>query len=191
MNEPGRHLDPNRFADGLLDLLVGIGLLIVGFAWAIDRFALGTTAPALLIPLWFGLRPARAGARPGPRESHQDRGRFASGRLVAALAIGIGMLGLTTLLVVAARRGTELLPTGVAPLIPAFLVGLALVVAGWLIGAPRFVAYALVCCALALLASALGAEPELPLLVSGAVLCAGAATLRLRCRAARPAFGRE
>ena len=43
--------------DGLLDLLVGVGVLLIGIGWVCDQVALAAFTPALLVPLW---RPLRA-----------------------------------------------------------------------------------------------------------------------------------
>lgn len=51
-----RRVVRNYWDDGLVDLLSGIGVLLVGIAWQCNLVALGAVAPAMLIPFWKPLR---------------------------------------------------------------------------------------------------------------------------------------
>ncbi len=140
--------------DGLIDLLVGLGLLGFGLGVLLDIPMLTVLAPALLATMWQPLRDRITTPRLGyvrfsePRRKRERRGLWAvRWALVGTVAAGIAVW------MVFDRGGESLRETmsglGLAPF--ALMVALLLGVAGLALRAPWFLGYAL----LAVVAAAL------------------------------------
>jgi hypothetical protein len=160
-----------RFDDGLLDLCIGIGLLAIGLLWLFGQVALTGAMPALMIPVWLGLRKRITEPRMGRVQFSRTRRRSERHGLLAALGLGLGALVLILAAVVWLRDGAAQAGAALAPLIPALLVGLGLVIVGALTGARRFAAYAAALVALAALVTSVSEEPGLSLALGGGLLC--------------------
>jgi hypothetical protein len=190
-----RELYTGRFDDGVLDLCIGIGLLAIGLMWLVGQVALTGAVPALMIPVWLGLRKRITEPRTGRVEFSGGRRRTERTGLLAALGGGIGALVLVLAAVVWVRGGAADEEAGVAlalaPLIPALIVGLGLVIVSALIGARRFVGYAVALVALAALVSRWSAEPGFSLSLGGGLLCLWAGGLVARFVATHPDLERE
>jgi len=182
-----------RFDDGLLDLLVGVGVVGAGLAWAWDYFVFVGAMPAVLIPLWIALRRSVSEPRLGRVEFSVERRRDERFRLSATVAAGVGALVLAAVAAWFVRLTGEPRETlaMLSPLLPAFLLALGLVIVSALVGARRFVAYALLLGAVAVATTWLGGEPWLYLVVAGGLLSLWAATLFTRFLSAHPDLERE
>ena len=55
------------WGDGALELLSGVGLLLIGIGWLVDQVALAAVVPAVLVPLYQPVR-ARGRALRRPRD---------------------------------------------------------------------------------------------------------------------------
>jgi hypothetical protein len=179
-----------RFDDGLLDLCVGVGLLGAGLAWLSEHFALVAAMPAVLIPLWIALRRQITEPRLGRVDFAPDRREAERVRLAAAAALGVGAF---TGIVAWVRRagGAPESLAALAPLVPAVLLSLGLLIVSAILGAGRFLAYALALAALAALTTWLDGEPWLYLLLGGALLSLWAASVFARFLATHPNLERE
>lgn len=178
----------SRFDDGLLDLLVGVGLLVLGLFWRVERPELGAAVPAILIPLWIALRRTFIEPRLGRVAFAPERRRLERGRLTAALALGAGLLACAALAVVWAR-GAETGPVTLrtfAPLLPALLLGLGFAIVSGLIGARRFLTYAFVLVALGGITAWRDGEPWIYMTLGGGLLAVWAAALVARFLASHP-----
>jgi hypothetical protein len=177
-----------RFDDGLLDLCCGIGLLGVGLLWLSEHAALVGAVPALLIPLWLVLRKRITEPRMGRVEFSEQRRRTERAGLGSALAVGIGALIVAVAAFLGHRHGGQPPEAwlGLVPVIPGVLVGLGLIVVSLLIGARRFVGYALALLALAALTTRLGGDPGAYLALSGGLLCLWAGVVVARFVASHP-----
>lgn len=180
-----------RFDDGLLDLCIGIGLLAIGLVWLAGWVALTGAVPALLIPVWLGLRKQITEPRMGRVEFSRGRQRRERTGLLTALGVGLGALVLVLAAVAWARGGATDPGAAVAPLIPALLVGLGLVIVSALIGARRFMGYAVALLALAALVTRWSGEPGLALAAGGGLLCLWAGGMVARFLASHPDLERD
>jgi hypothetical protein len=177
-----------RFDDGLLDLCCGIGLLGIGLLWLSEHPALTGVVPALLIPLWMALRKSITEPRMGRVEFSERRRRTERAGLGSALVVGIGALIVAVTAFLWHRRGGQPAEAwqGLVPLIPGLLVGLGLVVVSLMIGARRFLGYALALLGLAASTTWLGGDPGVYLALSGGVLCLWAGVVVARFMASHP-----
>jgi hypothetical protein len=185
-----------RFDDGMLDLCVGVGLLGTGLLWLLDHVELVGAVPALLIPLWLGLRKRITEPRVGRVKFSKERRRAERHGLLSALGAGIGVLALVLAAVVWARGGGPNLHglegwNALVPLVPGLLVALGLVVVSVMIGARRFVAHAVALMALAALITWWGGDPGLYLALAGALLCLWSVTVVARFVATHPDLDEE
>jgi hypothetical protein len=182
-----------RFDDGLLDLCIGIGLLTIGFAWLAGHVALAGAVPALLIPVWLGLRKRITEPRAGRVEFSKERQRTERTGLLGTLGVGVGALVAVLAAGVWLRGGA--LDSGawvaLAPLIPALLVAVGLVVVSVLTGARRFLVYAAALVGLAALVTWRGGDPGLSLSLAGGLLCLWAGGIVARFVRAHPDLERE
>ena len=181
-----RALYRRSFDDGWLDVLVGLGLTLIGFAWLADQIVLGALVPAVLAPFWtIGRRtliePRLASPQFGTDQQAKTRRSLAGWAIFGA---GIALTALASLVFVN-RSGTGL--TGLGDLavgVPAILVGIGLF-AGLIVGAKRFAAYAVFAIALGLAGAWAGVErPGLLILLSGGLVlsCGGALMARFLAR---------
>jgi len=186
-----RALYRRSFDDGWLDVLVGLGLTLIGVAWLADQIVLGALVPAVLAPFWtIGRRklvePRLASPQFGTDRQAQTR-RSLTGWAIFGAGIALTELAF---LVFVNRSGAGL--TGLGDLavgIPAILVGIGLL-AGLIVGAKRFLAYGVVATGLGLAGAWAGVErPGLLILLSGAFVLACGVALLARFMARYPADG--
>ena len=157
--------------DGLLDILVGTGLLAIGLAWASDAVALAPVCAPILILLWRPLRERVVEPRAGYVRFTASRRRETRSNLWAVVAVGLGTLLVVVTLRLLTARGLMALPDGRwASAIPAGIVALGLAIAAALTGASRFYWYAAGLIGLAQVFSTLMDRPEAPLLAGGAFI---------------------
>ena len=186
-----RALYRRSFDDGWLDVLVGLGLTLIGLAWLADQIVLGALVPAVLAPFWtIGRRtlvePRLASPQFGTAKQAETR-RALTGWVIFGAGVGLTELAF---LVFVNRGGTGLSGLGdLAVGIPAMLVGLGLF-AGLILGARRFVAYAVFAIGLGLAGAWAGVErPGLLILLSGGLVLACGGALLARFMARHPATG--
>jgi hypothetical protein len=185
-----RKLYRRSFDDGWLDVLVGLGLTLIGLAWLADQIVLGALVPAVLAPFWtIGRRalvePRLASPQFGTAQQAETR-RALTGWVI--FGAGVGLTELAFLFFVN-RGGTGL--AGLDDLavgIPALLVGVGLF-AGLILGAKRFAAYGVFAIGLGLTGAWAGVEqPGLLILLSGGLVLACGGALLARFMARHPAI---
>lgn len=178
----------SRFDDGVLDLLVGVGLLVIGLFWRIERPELGAAVPAILIPLWIALRRTFIEPRLGRVAFAPERRRIERGRLTATIALGVALLTCAALAAVWLRGGAtgSLTPRALAPLVPALLLGLGFAIVSLLIGARRFLTYAMALVALGAITAWRDGEPWTYMTLGGGLLAVWAAVLVARFLTSHP-----
>jgi len=154
--------------DGLLDILVGIGLLATGLAWAAGSVALAPVCAPILIVLWRPLRERIVEPRAGYVRFTVSRRRETRLNLLAVVAVGLGTLAVVMILPFLTATGLIALPDGRwASAIPAGIVAFGLAMAAALTGATRFYWYAAGLVGLAQVFSTLMDRPEAPLIAGG------------------------
>ena len=166
--------------DGSLDLVVGTGVVLIGVSWLYGQVALGSVVPALLIPVWIGLRKLVVDPRMGQvvfSEKRQERGRSGLRRMLAAGAASLGCAMVAIALIRGGGNGRALVEV-MSPAIPALLIALAGLLSGLLFQMPRLMVYG--CCAV--VAGCLGiptnSEPAVQILATGLIpLVAGGVLL--------------
>jgi len=155
--------------DGLLDILVGIGLLAIGLAWVAGSVALAPVCAPILIVLWRPLRERIVEPRAGYVRFTVSRRRETRLNLLAVVAVGLGALAVVITLQLLTARGVMAPPDGHwTSAIPAGIVALGLAMAAALTGATRFYWYAAGLIGLAQVFSTLMDRPEAPLIAGGA-----------------------
>ncbi|MEZ5319080.1 MAG: hypothetical protein R2752_16890 [Vicinamibacterales bacterium] len=92
-----------------------------------------------------------------------------------SVALGVGMLLVVAGAWMTTRVGAASLPSTLAPAIPAALLGLMAVVAGWGLGLPRFLGYAAVLGLAGLAVALADARPEVAMFAGGVVIAASGA----------------
>ena len=143
-NPMERHLFQHSFDDGWLDVLAGTGLVAIGLVWLTGVYALGAIVPAILFPFWKLGRQRIVEPRLGRVRFSAARENETRRNLTGWLLVGAGALVTeTVILLYLNKNGGSAIPgmTDIAVAIPVFLVGIGLL-AGLMIGARRFIAYA-------------------------------------------------
>lgn len=186
-----RALYRRSFDDGWLDVLVGLGLTLIGVAWLADQVVLGALVPAVLAPFWtIGRRalvePRLASPHFGTPKQAETR-RALTGWVIFGAGVGLSELAFLFFL---NRGGTGLTGLGnVAVGIPAMLVGLGLF-AGLILGAKRFIAYGAFAIGLGLAGAWTGVErPGLLILLPGGLVLACGSAMLARFMARHPVSG--
>lgn len=156
--------------DGLLDLFAGIGVAGIAAFWALDLVALGAVAPAVLAAFWVPIRRAVVEPRIGLVEFSNARAnrnvRLGVGSAVVGGAMLVGFVGLT---LSAHSRSLSALSL-ISPGVPAFLLALLALFAGWGLGLARFLVYAVVLCLGGVGVVLIDARPEIAMAVGGFVM---------------------
>ncbi len=186
MPRPGKLADADLFRaywdDGLLDILFGLGLLVIGVGWMVDISWLGVIQVPVWFVLWAPLRRRFVEPRAGFVEFSLARRRRTSRGLWGTLALGVAVLAVTVILLFAFRTAQ-----GAGPVLqrlvvglPAALVAIAAFLAGLLTGARRFHAYGAALLAGAAVAVMIGRGPFTPLVVVGLLAVVSGAVLLAR-----------
>ena len=165
----------SRWRDGLLDLIGGIGVLMVGAAWSIEAFwAVGFALPILLVA-WIVTRKRVVEPRIGRVTFRKARREKEEGGNRAAAWFGAGLLlFFVALHVLEVRRGGGIdawLQEWIAAL-PTALLALMALNAAAMTGLHRFVAYAAVLLSTGTVATWLGMEPGPQILIAGGIISA-------------------
>ncbi len=163
----------SRWQDGLLDLFIGLGILLVGIFWLTPMAGMGGVAPALLIVFWLPARRLVTERRAGYVEFGPERKARERRGLIGLLAMGVLslLLGIAAF-VILNRSGLatgEWIEMGV-PALPGVLLGIGAVAGGLMLGVPRILGYGVLMALLAALATALGLEPGVYMAFTGALI---------------------
>ena len=177
--------------DGLLDVLCGLGVLVIGIGWTVNLSWLGVVQVPLWILLWAPLRRGIVEPKAGFVEFSLARRSRTARRLWRALALGVAVLILTALmlLTVSMERDAGFALRHLVAGFPAVLVAIGASLAGVLTGARRFHAYGLALLAGAAATIELSWGPAVPLLAVGAVVVVVGACLLARFLRASRAYG--
>jgi len=162
-----------RFSDGSMDVMFGLGVLLVGITWLFDRVDLGAAVPAILIPLWLVLHKQVVLPRTGYAEPTEER--LGTEKRSLALTIILGVLLFLQFGVAALGGGVlDMIPDSVVeivlPGVPAALVALFAMVGGLITRQKEGTAYAQALIAIGLIGGMNGLEPGTILTISGGVI---------------------
>ena len=174
--------------DGLLDLMVGLGILCIGIAWRYDLVAMGPIAPALLASFWKPLREKWITPRIGYVEFSEARQEKTKGFFVSSILLGVGMLGLgiSVYFYVTAH---ELPPVHFVAGLPAILLSLLAFLAAMGTQLIRFAIYGLILLSSGLGVVATDSRPEGAMLLSAAVMFVVGVVLLVRFFKKNPLSG--
>ncbi|MEZ4701105.1 MAG: hypothetical protein R2834_12285 [Rhodothermales bacterium] len=166
------------WSDGLVDVVVGIGILGIGVCWTLDIVAVSAALPAILVPLWLALRTRFTEPRMGVVRFSEKRtnGTREKLGLVAGIGVGVFLLVVTGVFVSNTTIRRDVASEGllwiIAPGIPSMLIAVALALGGWMIRQMRFVAYVLIVTGLAALGVVFAVEPHLQMTIAGIAILA-------------------
>lgn len=180
----------SRWRDGLMDLLGGVGVILVGVSWRLDMaWATGMAVPILLV-IWLGLRRSIVEPRIGrvtftrARQEKEKKGNL------GILLLGLGLL----LLAVVAQAFFSRSAGGMtawardwAAAIPVTLLAIMAIMVSTLTGLTRFWGYAALLFAIGTITTPLGVEPPGQMLLSGAVITLVGLIIFLRFLSSSPA----
>jgi hypothetical protein len=170
-----RNLYRSLWQDGLLDLFVGVGLILIGITWLADLVPLGAIAPVILLPFWPLARRAVVAPRTGSFTVGPERRVWERRGLLTMALLGVGTLGLgvALYLYLATRGGAGDALATVVPGLPNTLVALGLIGVGVTLGALRFVGYGAALIAIGALAALGLFGPGWAFVIGGAALLLG------------------
>lgn len=165
--------------DGLLDVLMGAGLLSIGIAWRFDLVALGPIAPALLAILWKPLRAKWIDPRIGFVEFTEDRNQESRRFVVSTLLLGVGMLILGVgLYFYAPARGA--VPVNLVAGLPAMLLSVLAFLSAMVTRLIRLGLYGLLLLLTGMAVVVTDSRPEAAMLATGVVIFITGAVLLTR-----------
>lgn len=162
------------YADGILDIFVGVSLVWVGAAWIWlpDLAGIAGVFPAVFLVAMLGIRKQIVEPRIGYVQWRAPRRRWEYRNLAATLMAGVALLVVGIVAFVAVDRSavdTEVLDLVMPGLLP-WLLALAAVALGFLTGTWRLLVYAAVLAGSGVAAAVAEANPGWPLLASGVVI---------------------
>jgi hypothetical protein len=168
LRTPEARLYRSSWADGSLDLVSGIGLIVIGIGYSLDLVVLTAMVPPLGLVAWLLLRSRVIEPRIGRIEWRGDR-RERTARETAATAV----IGVVALLIAVgamiAVRANGLSSADAVDGLPAVLTALLALAAAVLTRSPRFAWYAALLVVGGVLTVVLGTGPDLPLVICGGV----------------------
>jgi hypothetical protein len=161
--------------DGLLDILAGMGALLIGITWQLGLVPLGAIAPTILIPFWKPLRAKITEPRLGYVELSGVQQRRNKSFLVMAGVLGVVVLVAGIAGYLAIVRGARDSLGDLAAAIPAFLLGLVSLMVAAVTLVHRFVQYAIVFVIFGIAVAELDQEPGWAMIAGGLVIILGGA----------------
>jgi len=177
------------WADGVLDLVAGAGVVLIGTGWLLGFFLAGVVAPVISLSAWFVLRQRITHPRLGQVTFGPARRFELRYGLVAILSLGVLLLGFTLFGIAGWRP-----PVGLhwlAPAIPAAILGALSLSTAEVLRLWRFVLYALVFFAAGLGVSALDADPGWAMAVAGGFIACNGTRLLVAFLHAHPPLPTE
>ncbi len=157
--------------DGLLDILAGLGVLLVGISWHFDLTVMGAVAPVLLVPLWKPLRQKITEPNLGLVE-FSDRQQVRN-RSFLIIAIGSGtvtfLLGIGVYLMVS-KQAINFDMKRIVQALPAVLLGGMALMTAQITSLKRFHGYAAVLIGLGIITAILMPGPAWALIAGGTVM---------------------
>lgn len=173
----------SRWKDGLLDLVGGLGVVLVGVSWLLDMaWATGFTVPLLLF-LWMGLRRSVVEPRIGRVTFGKTRQQSEKSGTTGILLLGLGLL---TFFIAAqaflSRSGGGLTAWTEywAAAIPVTLLAIMAILVSVMTSLTRFLGYAALLFATGTVATPLGVEPPGQILAAGAIITLVGAVIFVR-----------
>ena len=142
MNTLEKQVYRSYWHDGLLDLFGAVAVLAIAASWIVDLPVFGAMVPALLVPLWGGLRQRVTEPRLGLVEFSDERERRNASRLSAVVVLGIGAFALLLALYFARTRFSLPSADSLVAGLPAMLLALLAIITAFLVATMRFLIYA-------------------------------------------------
>ena len=170
------------YADGIVDLFVGLSLVWVGIAWVWlpDLAGLAGVFPAIFIAPMIQYRKRLLEPRIGHVKWSKSRRRWEARNLLALIGLGVLTFGLGVGVFIAQSGGTTDVLGTIAPALPSWLLALGGLTLGLMFRIPRAFGYA----ALLVVAGAgtiwLDSNPGWGLLTAGVGITVAAVFLMVR-----------
>ncbi|MEZ6095285.1 MAG: hypothetical protein R3C03_13815 [Pirellulaceae bacterium] len=144
-NNPENRMTRLYWDDGILDLLSGIGVVLIGVTWVAGLIALGPMVPCILLPFWTFLRRNFTEVRLGHVEFSNEKQRGDRRFLLQWCFVGVGVL-LTVFLFAIIKDGLPAtnFAAKFATMIPAVLMAVLAIATAALTALKRFIWYSMV-----------------------------------------------
>lgn len=161
--------------DGLIDVLLGAGLTLIGLAWLSGLVAATILVPVVLLPVWMWTRANVTVPRAGHVLFSPEQTMRTHQKLNIAALTGFALLSLFGALYVYVRNdaaaGDEWIEQ-LVPGLPTALLALGLLVTYLAFRIPRFVRYAGILMAMAIIGASANVDPGWQFLISGVIISA-------------------
>lgn len=173
INSLDRLVQARRFSDGSMDVMFGLGVLLVGLTWMVDLVVVGAAIPAMLVPLWVILHRRVVLPRTGYAEPTEENLRTEKASL--GMAIVLGIIVFVQLTMAWFGRGLfDAIPESVIeiflPGLPAALVALFALVGGLITKQKSALAYAQALAGVAIVGGMNALEPGTILTIAGGLI---------------------
>lgn len=169
--------------DGLIDTVVGAGILLIGIAWRLDLALATVVVPLLLLPVWMFARGRISIPRAGFVRFSKDHGERTHRVTVILGLVGYGVLaafGAAYLYFVSTAVDMQL-PEAVLISVPTASVAIIVLLSRFLFGMPnRAIVYGLLIFVVAVIGGWLNMQPGTQFVVAGACMTVSGVTMLLR-----------
>lgn len=155
--------------DGLLDTMLGMGIMLVGFSWWEDMAVLGAVFPAIGVSMWRPLRSKLIEPRLGYVEFSGKRELKARSFRHGMTSFMLGTMMLGAVVFLAWNSGKMPAPREMVAGFPASLIALMAIPFALFTGCRRFYGYAVVMLVAGVATVLLGLHPGPPMLAGGVV----------------------
>lgn len=145
LREMERKFYASTWEDGLLDLFAAVALILIGTGWLAGYVVLAAAGPAVMVPLWPGIRriivePRVGYVEHGAERKREERTGFGL-LMTAGFAALIGGVVFYVMLRIGEFEASEVLPASI-PALPAVLIAVGSVLVASMLNLRRFMAYA-------------------------------------------------
>lgn len=156
--------------DGLVDVLAGLGILIIGIAWHFDVVPLGVIAPALLVPLWKPLRTKITEPRLGMVELSDPQQHRNRSFLVVSILLGVATLIAGVIVYIVAINRIQFEAKFIVAGLPMILLSFMSFMTAMITASKRFITYGFILVGCGLATIWLGQKPGGGMLIAGSMI---------------------
>ncbi len=178
--------------DGITDLVVGLGVVLIGIVWLLDLAVLTIIVPVLLLPLWIFARKTISEPRAGFVRFSSARQERVHRVSATASIVGYGVLMAAGGLYLLFRGGSDPGPIAatVVRSMPTIILASVFLVVGFVLEMPkRSIGYAVMTLAVAGMGIIVPLDPSIQFLTVGALVMIGGGFVLRRFLSENPSSG--